>query len=229
MPRVYAGEVTPSELWRSLSEPSWRVAGTSAGGHPLWVRTWGQGGGGVLFHAAIHGDEPLGAFCLIKLAEELDAAPPARQVTIWPVVNPDGYLAGRKNNGRNVDLNRNFAASNWQPDLGPGYFPGKQPGSEPETQALTAWIDANPPARIVTLHSPFRMVNYDGPAREVAERMSALNGYPITEEMGYPTPGSFGTLYGVERGVPVITLEIPRMTNDQAWAENRDALLAALE
>jgi len=219
--------VTPAQLWQMLQPPRWRSVGQSTDGRPLWLRSWGDGPGGVLLHGAIHGDEPLGAYCLLRLAEELDAAPPSRAVAVWPVVNPDGYLAGRKNNGRDVDLNRNFAAANWTADLGEGYFPGAAPGSEPETQALVAWIEATRPARIITLHSPFRMVNYDGPARALAEAMSAANGYPVTADMGYPTPGSFGTYYGVERGMPVITLEIPRMTPEQAWAENRAALLAA--
>jgi protein MpaA len=32
--------------------------------------------------------------------------------------------------------------------------------------------------------------------------------YPIEENIGYPTPGSFGTWAGIERNIPTITLEL---------------------
>lgn len=228
--------MTPEQVFATLTAPRWTRISQSAGGRPLWIRKWSGAGQGapILFHGAIHGDEPLGAYCLVKLAEELDAGLDAAALTLtrdlvfFPVVNPDGYLAGKKNNGSDVDLNRNFPAQNWQPELGPGYFPGTRGGSETETQALVRLIEDHGFTRIITLHSPFRMVNYDGPARALAERMSAKNGYPVTADMGYPTPGSFGTMYGVERNLEIITLEIPPMTPAEAYLENRDALLAAL-
>ena len=38
--------------------------------------------------------------------------------------------------------------------------------------------------------------------------------------MGYPCPGSFGTKYGVERGLEVITLESPYLVADErGWLE----------
>ena len=207
----------------------WLELGHSAGGLPLWARSFGSAAPVTLMHGAIHGDEPLGAYCLVRLAGELATAPPAGTVWIWPVVNPDGYLAGTKNNARDVDLNRNFPAANWKADLGPGYYAGASGGSEPETQAMLDLVQRTSPTRIITLHSPFRMVNYDGPAAALAARISAKNGYPVTADMGYPTPGSFGTYYGVERSLEIITLEIPPMPPEQAWADNRDALWAALD
>ena len=32
--------------------------------------------------------------------------------------------------------------------------------------------------------------------------------YPVEESIGYPTPGSFGTWAGIEKGIPIITLEL---------------------
>jgi protein MpaA len=59
--------------------------------------------------------------------------------------------------------------------------------------------------------------------------MSKHNGYPPAATMGYPTPGSLGSYAGIDRQIPMITLELPRdAPGDQAWRENREALLAAI-
>ena len=56
--------------------------------------------------------------------------------------------------------------------------------------------------------SPYKVVNYDGPAKEIAEKFSEIIRYPAEGSIGYPTPGSFGTYCGVERNIPTITLEL---------------------
>jgi protein MpaA len=89
-------------------------------------------------------------------------------------------------------------------------------------------IDRYRPRLIVALHAPLEVVNYDGPAREIAEQMGKLNGYPVSGSIGYPTPGSLGTYAGVERGIPIITLELPQVGADEAWEQNRAALLYAV-
>jgi murein peptide amidase A len=182
----------------------------------------------VLF-GAIHGDEPLGVHCLGMLAEELVAQPPGRETWIVPVLNVDGLAAGTKNNANDVDLNRNFAANNWQAAHEPGYFPGGAPESEPETQALVKLIADSGATRLIALHSPFRTVNWDGAGQALAEAMAELNGYGASGDIGYPTPGSFGSRYGVELGHEVVTLEIPFLDEDEAWRQNRAALRYALD
>jgi protein MpaA len=226
--------MTPAELLPLFVAPPWIEHGRSVGGRALTHRVWRAPGSAaappVLLHGSIHGNEPLGSYCLRWLAEELDAgsAPLGRDVWIAPVVNPDGFVLGRKNNDRGVDLNRNWAAKNWSTAYSGSEHPGSAPASEPETQALAALVARAAPTRIIALHSPFRTVNYDGPARALAERMAAKNGYGASADIGYPTPGSFGTLYGVDHGLEVITLEIPPMTPEHAWNENRTALFEAL-
>lgn len=182
----------------------------------------------VLF-GAIHGDEPLGVYCLAKLIEDLISMPPGRDTWIIPALNVDGLAGGSKNNARDVDLNRNFAASNWSAKHKPGYFPGTAPESEVETQLLSALIDRSGATRLIALHSPYRTVNWDGSGQTLAEEMAALNGYGASADIGYPTPGSFGSKYGVDRGCEVITLEIPFLTEEEAWQQNRAALRHALD
>ena len=183
----------------------------------------------ALLFGAIHGDEPLGVHCLARLVEEMVAQPPGRDAWIIPALNLDGLAAGTKNNAHDVDLNRNFAAASWVPEHKPGYSPGARPESEPETQALVELIARSGAERLVALHSPFRVVNWDGRGRELAEQMAALNGYGASGDIGYPTPGSFGARYGVDLGLEVVTLEIPFLEEDRAWRENRAALRVCLD
>jgi protein MpaA len=183
----------------------------------------------VLLFGAIHGDEPLGVHCLGALVGELTREPPGRDTWIIPALNHDGLAAGTKNNARDVDLNRNFAATNWVRAHKPGYDPGATPESEPETQALVALIERVGAIRLIALHSPFRTVNYDGSGRALAELMAAHNGYGASADIGYPTPGSFGSRYGIDLGLEVITLEIPLMDEARAWTENRGALRLACD
>jgi murein peptide amidase A len=178
----------------------------------------------ALLFGAIHGDEPLGVHCLARLVEEMVAQPPGRDTWIIPALNLDGLAAGTKNNANDVDLNRNFAAGNWGGPHKPGYFPGPHAESEPEVQALVELIGRSGAERLVALHSPFRTVNWDGRGQELAERMADKNGYGASGDIGYPTPGSFGSRYGGDLGLEVVTLEIPFMDEDQAWRENREAL-----
>ncbi len=179
----------------------------------------------ALLFAAIHGDEAVSQLMLERLADELVERPPGRETWIVPCVNPDGVVAGTRNNANDVDLNRNFASSNWGEHRRPGYNPGKAAEDQPETQALVALIDQIAPHRIVSVHAGYRMVNYDGCGEQLAREMSERCGYPAQHDMGYPTPGSFGSKYGVEAGLEVITLESPYLVVDEAgWTETRSAL-----
>jgi protein MpaA len=183
----------------------------------------------ILFFGAIHGDEPLGPPLLERLCAEI-AAPLPRETWIVPTLNPDGLARLQQNNANGVDLNRNFPASNWSPTARqPKNHPGSAPASEPETRLLCDLVARIGARRLIALHSPFRCVNYDGPARALAERMSARCGYPATADIGYPTPGSAGSYFGNDLGLEVITLEIPNIPAEEAWSQVRGALHAALD
>ncbi|PKL77272.1 MAG: hypothetical protein CVV27_06070 [Candidatus Melainabacteria bacterium HGW-Melainabacteria-1] len=71
--------------------------------------------------------------------------------------------------------------------------------------------------------------NYDGPAKALSERLKAFNGYAISSDIGYSTPGSFGTYYGKERGIRVITLETSQESPQAAWQRHQKAILAMLQ
>ncbi len=181
-------------------------------------------GVGALVFGAIHGDEPGSAELCRRFVDALAVEPPRHRTLVIPALNPDGLHAGRKNNARDVDLNRNFAAGNWQRAHKDGYDPGPQPESEPETVALAALIARHQPRALVAVHQPFRCVNWDGSGQGLADMMAAECGYPSVATVGYPTPGSFGSRYGVDDGRCVVTFELPRPVADGEWP----ALLNAL-
>lgn len=197
-----------------------------------------------------HGDEPKSVFVANRLIELLSTSPAEGNATLdkdrrctspsasagkatWiivPLVNPDGLALRKRRNARGVDLNRNFPTRNRQPGSPRSrMYGGPSPASEPETRAVMRIIARYRPDRLVTIHSIGRgryCNNYDGPARTIAMAMSRYNGYPVTANIGYPTPGSFGTWAGVERHIPVVTLELPSAASPlRCWLDNRDALL----
>ena len=127
-----------------------------------------------------------------------------------PCLNKSGFDKGSRVNANGVDLNRNFPTKNWEKTDKNEFYGGDKPASESETKFLIDLINNYSPKIILTLHAPFKVVNYDGgeDAKKVAEDISKLIDYPVEGDIGYPTPGSFGTWAGVERGISTITLEL---------------------
>jgi murein peptide amidase A len=162
---------------------------------------------------------------LERLADDLIERPPGRDTWIIPCVNVDGLLAGTRNNANDVDLNRNFGSKSWGTERRPGYNPGQAAEDQPETQALVALIDRVGAERLVAIHATYRMVNWDGRGEQLAKEMAERCGYPAQADMGYPCPGSFGTKYGVENQLEVVTLESPYLVaEERGWLECRSAL-----
>lgn len=157
----------------------------------------------------VHGDERASVETALRALEGGVVSGAAGAVVVVPALNPDGLLRGRKDNGAGVDLNRNFAAANWSAQHPAGYHPGAGPLSEPETAALAQLIESFAPSAVLAIHAPFACVNYDGPAAAWAEAIAAACGWPVRADLGYPTPGSLGSWLGRDRGLPVVTLELP--------------------
>lgn len=188
----------------------------------------------VLYLGVFHGDEGIAGQLMERfiafLTETLPEFTAEQAFAVVPVVNPDGLVQNTRFNANGVDLNRNFPTADWREEnTGTPYYSGPNAGSEPETQAIIRLLEHCKPSKIVTVHSPYRVLNYDGPGRPLAEAMAAYSGYAIVESIGYPTPGSFGTYTGKERNIPTITLELPEDEPfETVWKDNRSALLAAI-
>ena len=160
----------------------------------------------VLIIGGFHGDEPQGPALIDAYLENFDNG--KNTVFVVPCLNPDGIAVNTRRNASKVDLNRNFPTEDFDVTADSQYFGGISPASEPETKFLVEILDEYRFDLILTLHAPYETVNFDGPAEKIAENISALTSYPVQPDIGYPTPGSFGTYAGVERKIPVITLEL---------------------
>lgn len=151
-----------------------------------------------------HGDELQGKY----LIEEYLKQENNTDLLFIPCLNPDGMKLNTRTNASKIDINRNFPTNNWRLTPKNEFFGGEKPASEIETRFLIEIMKKCTPSIILTLHTPYKVVNYDGPAREISERISKIINYPVEENIGYPTPGSFGTYSGVERNIPTVTLEL---------------------
>ncbi|MCL6615180.1 MAG: DUF2817 domain-containing protein, partial [Firmicutes bacterium] len=198
------------------------IIGYSVLSRPIELFTLGGGEKHLLLMGVFHGDEPQGRDLLYMLMGELLHRPAllsGKKALFIPVVNPDGLAKKTRVNANGVDLNRNFPCSAGGERQAPAAAVSK---IEPETQAVVETIEKYRPARILSIHAPLRCVNYDGPASALAMVMAKHNHYPVKSFIGYPTPGSLGTYAGKERNYPVITLELPAVTPEEAWRQNRD-------
>jgi hypothetical protein len=172
----------------------------------------------VFLMGGIHGDEYSSVSILFKWLD-LYSAENLEGEFLWrvaPLVNPDGLLDGGKatrQNANGVDLNRNFpsrdwndsAVSYWRKSTGsnPRRYPGDGAASEPEVQWLVQQIAEFQPHVIVSVHAPYHLLDFDGPAA-APEKIGELQ----LRQLGV-YPGSLGNYAGINKQIPVVTLELP--------------------
>ncbi len=208
----------PRELRSDLREllrpggTDWREVGRSREGRPIWLVEHGSGPEVTLIFGGIHGNELDACRVARALCARLRGrVPSGKKAVVIPLLNPDGVVRLTRTNAGGVDVNRNFPTQNWRRDEpNPHRSPGASPGSEPETRLAMELVERWRPAKIISIHDPLRVNNYDGPGEVLARVMARENGYPVVDSIGYPTPGSFGTWAGAERQIPMVTLEVER-------------------
>ncbi len=189
----------------------------------------------ALVFAGIHGEEPETTYALSRALRQLREPPTHCAVVL--AANPDGLARGTRANARGVDLNRNFPAANWSPAQvtcrstleDPSdvvLSPGPHAGSEPEVQALLALIDELEPAAVVALHAPLACI--DDPGDTLLGRwLAKRTRMPLVRDVGYPTPGSFGS-WGQDRKLPIVTYEIPLAATEVLMREHVPVLVELL-
>lgn len=170
----------------------------------------------LLILASMHGDETEST---VALSEALRSVPPGRLANPAVLaVNPDGMAQGTRCNARGVDLNRNWPTKNWSAD--PVYHrahggdeqdirlsPGNSAASEAETRALLGLVQTLKPRAIVSLHTPLGCID-DPRDSALAHWAGDQLGLPVVPDVGYPTPGSFGS-WCAEQDILILTWELP--------------------
>lgn len=189
----------------------------------------------LLIFAGIHGEEPETTYALSRALRQL--ADPLRHAAVVLAANPDGLTRGTRANARGVDLNRNFPARDWQPrpvthrstleDPSDVLLsPGEHAGSEPETQSLLALIADLHPEAVIALHAPLACID-DANGSPFGQWLAQRTGMPFVRDVGYPTPGSFGS-WGMDHGVPVITYEFPLAATEVLMRDHVPVLVELL-
>ena len=233
---VFAGCVEPvrypeivGELPSIVFPAQYRIVGASLQQRPIMCLVLGDGPDVTLIMATIHGNEAAGTPLVRSLSWYLRQHPEmlaGRKVVLMAVANPDGMVYGSRYNAKGIDLNRNFEAKN--------RVNSKEAGltalSEPEARAIRQLLLEYTPDRIVSIHQPLNCIDYDGPARMLAERMGQYCALPV-KKLG-ARPGSLGSYAGVTLGIPIVTFEMlqadSQLNSETLWQKYGRALLAAI-
>lgn len=166
----------------------------------------------ILVFSLIHGDEtPAGAVGRFWM-ERLNEIDPRNSWRVVPLLNPDGVKLKTRTNSNKIDINRNFPTQDWTEkareywvktqNSNPRRFPGDQAASEPETQCALRHIEDFKPDFIVSVHTPLKVLDYDGP-RVNPPKFD----YLPWKSLGH-YPGSLGRYMWFERKTPVLTMEL---------------------
>lgn len=227
--QVDTGTGSAADPKRPGSDDKWHCAGQSVGGRDISYAAYGEGRQVVLVLASIHGNEPAGTPLTEALIEHLETGPDwllGRRVLVLPRANPDGLLGRRRLNARGVDLNRNFPSDNWDSK---GRH-GLEPLCEPESRAIADLILKEKVTRIISIHQPVNLLDYDGPAEALAEAMGAAG--PLRVQRLGARPGSLGSWAGLDLGIPIVTVELPGRAGNlpprELWETYGPMLIAGL-
>lgn len=176
----------------------------------------------VLVIGGIHGDEYSSFSLLFRLLERLDADHQhlKQHWRLIPAANPDGLLdsqPAQRYNARGVDLNRNFATSDWDEKALKYWkqrtkqdkrrYPGDYAESEPETRWLSEQLREWSPDVIVSVHAPYGILDFDNP-QPIRIRAPQRIGFLHLNLLG-TYPGSLGRYGANDWDIPVLTLELP--------------------
>jgi len=239
--------VTGGSQWRFATRTVCQMQttiGTSVKGRSIVAYSFGSGSEKVLYTGAIHGGEASTRSLLLRWVDELEANPRAipthKTVVVVPTINPDGVASGSRTNANNVDLNRNFATSDWKSDItttSNAPFPGgggMSALSEPEARATANFVARLRPQLVLSYHSIGGLLaaNGVGSSMNRAGQYAQLSGYANTtgssDTFEYGISGTADDYYGQVLGVPSMLIELGSHTYHQ-FERNKAAMWAMLK
>lgn len=187
----------------------------SISGTPIYhfeQETKGSSGLRILAIGLTHGDEPESGAVAFAWADRLRKLASRSQWRVIPVLNPDGLAKKSRLNARGVDLNRNFPTADWADSAlahwktkakeDPRRYPGPSGASEPETQCAMDHIEEFKPDFIISVHTPYGVMDFDGP-----KSMNFPKATLPWVSLGH-FPGSLGRYMWHDQNLPVLTIEL---------------------
>jgi len=237
-----------------------QLIGTSTGGHDITAYHYGKGDTELLFVGGIHGgyswNTSLVAYDLMDYLEaNSDILPGNVQVTVIPVLNPDGLykvvgtterftksdvssntVPGRFNDN-DVDINRNFdcewkATGIWQNKSVSG---GSEPFSEPESQALKQYVQERSPDAVVVWYSAAGGVYASNCNNGILPETTTImnlyadaSGYPAYDDFDFYEITGDAVNWLAKNNVPAISVLLT--THDSTeWSKNKAGIEALIE
>ena len=186
----------------------------------------------TFIECGVHGDEITPVKFCFDLIEDIKNNPEVvgdNLIVVAPLVTPDSFFKKKptRTNAQGVDVNRNFPTRDWNKSAiklwksryrsDKRRYPGLHAQSEQETIFQVNIIKRYKPNKVISVHSPLTLLDYDGPtfakdngkaAKQLLISMSDKAGkYKVSN---YPFfTGSLGNWAGNERNIPTYTLELP--------------------
>jgi len=158
----------------------------------------------VIVFAAFHGDEPHTPSVPLLWNKRMREINSRNSWRFVPVLNGYGLKNKTRGNRSETDINRNFPTKDWgKLKKTKRRSPGPAPASEWETRCVLAQIESFKPELVVAVHAPYGLLDVDGPKLK-NPKFKHLPLRPLGT-----FPGSLGRYLWVERGIPVITVELP--------------------
>lgn len=192
----------------------------------------GNGPHTLLLIGSVHGNEMGSTYLLERFVEEIKADPDiisrTKKLVIIPVANPDGFYDRiDKLNANNVNLDLNFATTDWQEYGLRGDWAGPEPFSEPESRVLKQVIQEYKPDAMISFHARGSFVSPEvtNTPSELGKWYAERTGYIYDDDIEEWNFAGTSTRWFVETtGKAVITVELTKYLESD-WEINKEALL----
>jgi len=199
------------------------TVGISTKGRKFYAYHFGSGTRKIIYYGSMHGNESNTRTLLYNWISELELnskkIPDDITVIVIPTINPDGILSHTRFNANGVDLNRNFATTDWQEQtyFAGGTYPhggGLTPLSEVESKALANYVLRYRPYLTLSYHSAASVVivNENILSIPYGKKYASLSKYryvPPADDgvFEYSITGSFGR-WAAENGLSALIIEL---------------------
>lgn len=206
-----------------------KIFGYSAKGRPIEGYDIGNGKNILLMFGSVHGNEMGTADLLEHLVLEIalypDIVDKNKKLIIVPILNPDGYLDRMdKLNASEVNIDLNFATSDWKKYGPKGTYGGPYPFSESESRTFKKIVEDYNPGMVISFHAfgAFVAPEAGEASVQLAKWYAEKTGYDFSE--GYDYPGTSVKWFAETTGKTAVTVEISKhLLSD--WETNKPALL----